>query len=67
MKVYHGSTLEVRMPDVHHSFRPLDFGKGFYVTTNIDQAVKWAKRKSIIFPGTVATISAYEMKEEIHC
>ena len=38
MIVYHGSTMIVREPDIEHSFRPLDFGKGFYVTSNREQA-----------------------------
>lgn len=33
MIVYHGSNVIVNAPDTSHSFRPLDFGKGFYVTT----------------------------------
>lgn len=33
MMVYHGSNVAVNHPDIGHSFRPLDFGKGFYVTT----------------------------------
>ncbi len=33
MIVYHGSIEIVKNPDVNHSFRPLDFGMGFYVTT----------------------------------
>ena len=46
MIVYHGSTMIVREPDIEHSFRPLDFGKGFYVTSNREQAEKWARRKA---------------------
>ena len=58
MTVYHGSTDIVKNPDVHHSYRPLDFGKGFYVTTNKKQAEVWAKRKSaIIFLGFNLKIS----------
>ncbi|MCM1126928.1 MAG: DUF3990 domain-containing protein [Lachnospiraceae bacterium] len=30
MIVYHGSNVIVNHPDIEHSFRPLDFGKGFY-------------------------------------
>ncbi len=30
MIVYHGSNVIVNAPDIAHSFRPLDFGKGFY-------------------------------------
>lgn len=29
MIVYHGSNVIVNQPDVEHSFRSLDFGKGF--------------------------------------
>jgi len=29
MNVYHGSVMTVEKPDVNHSFRALDFGKGF--------------------------------------
>ena len=31
MIVYHGSSEVVRQPDILHSYRALDFGKGFYV------------------------------------
>lgn len=33
MIVYHGSNMVIKQPDVVYSFRALDFGKGFYVTT----------------------------------
>ena len=33
MIVYHGTTEIVTNPDIDHSYRPLNFGKGFYVTT----------------------------------
>ena len=49
MLVYHGSCEVVEKPDVMHSFRPLDFGKGFYVTTIKEQAERWAKRKADLF------------------
>lgn len=40
MIVYHGSDVVVQTPDVLHSYRNLDFGKGFYVTTVREQAEK---------------------------
>ncbi len=46
MIVYHGSNVIDDKPDVDHSYRPLDFGKGFYVTSNREQAERWARRKS---------------------
>ena len=31
MIVYHGSNVIVNQPDVEHSFRSRDFGKGFII------------------------------------
>lgn len=44
MKVYHGSWIEVSVPDLKHSRTDVDFGKGFYVTPIREQAVKWCGR-----------------------
>lgn len=44
MKVYHSSYISVEAPDINHSRDFLDFGKGFYLTTLYDQAVKYAQR-----------------------
>ncbi len=70
MTVYHGSTEIIKNPDVLHSYRPLDFGKGFYVTTNKNQAENWAKRKSVILGKEKAIVNFYEMDEnfgELKC
>ena len=34
MKLYHGSNVEVKNPQVFEADRKLDFGTGFYVTTS---------------------------------
>ena len=47
MIVYHGSTEIIKKPDVIHSKKYLDFGKGFYITTFEDQAKRWAVRKGM--------------------
>lgn len=47
MIVYHGSTEIIKRPDVLHSKKYLDFGKGFYITMYENQAKKWAVRKGI--------------------
>ena len=62
MIVYHGSNIVVEKPDVNHSFRPLDFGKGFYVTTVREQAVRWANRKAVV-DGSTPILNVYEMSE----
>ncbi len=63
MIVYHGSTVEVSAPDVFHSHHSLDFGKGFYVTTVWEQAVRWAKRRADLFGTDLAIVNRYELKE----
>lgn len=60
MIVYHGSTESVNKPDVSHSKRYLDFGKGFYLTTFEEQARKWAVRKGMR-QGKSAIVNVYEM------
>ena len=44
MTLYHSSNVAVEMPDVMHSREYLDFGKGFYLTSLHEQAVKYAQR-----------------------
>lgn len=44
MKLYHSSYVAVEHPDTSHSRDFLDFGKGFYLTSLYDQAVKYAQR-----------------------
>lgn len=42
MKLYHGSTVTVKSPNIQKGRKATDFGKGFYTTTNFEQAKKWA-------------------------
>lgn len=64
MIVYHGSNLVVETPKLIPQNRYLDFGYGFYTTTNKIQAVSFAekvyKRKT---EGT-KQVSMYEVDEE---
>ncbi len=62
MIVYHGTTEVIEKPDVKHSKKYLDFGKGFYLTTFEEQAKKWAIRKSMR-QGKTAIVNIYEMKD----
>jgi len=63
MIYYHGSSIEVAKPDTLHSKKHLDFGKGFYVTSVREQAIRWAKRKASFSGKVVGIISIYEMNE----
>lgn len=64
MTVYHGSNVIVNNPDIEHSFRPLDFGKGFYVTNVKEQAERWARRKADICGENKGIVNVYHMKED---
>lgn len=61
MKVYHTSDTAVPKPDTRHSREFLDFGKGFYVTTLREQAVKYAER--FLLRGRAAWLNTYELKD----
>lgn len=63
MIVYHGSSIVVRQPDVLHSYRALDFGKGFYVTSVQAQAERWARRKTDLMGSATAIITRYQMDD----
>lgn len=64
MIVYHGSTEIVKKPDVQHSYRTFDFGRGFYVTTVREQAERWARRKADIFGANKAIVNIYQMNDD---
>lgn len=63
MIVYHGSTEIIKYPDVVHSKKYLDFGRGFYITTFENQAKKWAVRKGMR-QEKAAIVNVYELSEE---
>lgn len=46
MKLYHGSNIEVKEPDLLFSNRTRDFGTGFYLTSSLEQAKSWAKHRT---------------------
>jgi hypothetical protein len=46
LQVYHGSDILVKEPKIMQPVRALDFGHGFYTTTNIEQAKKVQDRNS---------------------
>lgn len=44
MILYHGSFTEVSAPDLLHSRHNVDFGRGFYTTPILEQAVNWCMK-----------------------
>lgn len=47
MKVYHASKFIIESPDIYHSRDLLDFGKGFYLTSLVEQAKNYAQTISL--------------------
>lgn len=65
MKLYHGSTVTVKRPNIQKGRKATDFGKGFYTTTNFEQAKKWALLKRNREQGNKAVVSVYEIPDNI--
>jgi hypothetical protein len=64
MILYHGSYVEINKPDINHSRKNVDFGKGFYTTPIYEQAIKWCgkfKRR-----GKNGIVSSYSFDENAY-
>ena len=59
-KVYHGSTVCVSEPRLLPLTRRLDFGAGFYTTSDLDQARRWACIKKRRKMDSQALVSIYD-------
>ena len=60
MIIYHGSNVVVEAPNTLHSERLLDFGRGFYTTSNKEQAISWAKQVASRREPKEQILSIYE-------
>ena len=60
MIVYHGSIVPVEIPKILKSVRMLDFGDGFYTTSNKEQANRWAEIVAAKRKTNVRVVSEYE-------
>jgi hypothetical protein len=60
MKLYHGSLVVVRRPEMRETTHTLDYGKGFYTTTLFEQAEAWVKRKKNELKTDKGFVNVYE-------
>lgn len=65
IKLYHGSTVAVKNPSLRPGRPNADFGKGFYTTSNFEQAVRWAHIKQEREEAQRAVVSVYEFDEAL--
>ncbi|MBP5229336.1 MAG: DUF3990 domain-containing protein [Bacteroidales bacterium] len=63
MKLYHGSTVEVRKPSLLRGRPNTDFGKGFYTTTCFEQAKRWAQIRQRRDKSNRAIVSIFDFDE----
>ncbi len=61
IEVFHGSDLVVTNPELRISSRALDFGPGFYTTTNREQAISFAKKVCERNQTTSAVVSVFKI------
>lgn len=65
IRLYHGSTVAVRKPSLRPGRPNADFGKGFYTTSNLEQAERWAHIKQEREEAERAVVSVYEFDESL--
>ena len=65
IQVYHGSDMCVKDPKIIQPVRALDFGHGFYTTTNIEQAKSFAKKVQDRNGSAQTHISIYTLNMDL--
>jgi len=65
INIYHGSDILVKAPKIIQPVRALDFGQGFYTTTNIRQAESFAKKVQDRNDSVETHISVYTLDTNI--
>ena len=63
MKLYHGSNIEFDKIDLAQSKPNKDFGKGFYLSADYEQAAKMAQVKVEQLEAGSPVVMAYEIEE----
>lgn len=64
MKLYHGSTVEITEIDLSKSKPNKDFGRGFYLSANRQQAQQLAEYKAFQIGG-IPVINTYKFDEQL--
>lgn len=65
MKLYHGSNVEVGVPDLRKSKPYKDFGQGFYLSADRGQAMRMAEQKTMQLLCGEPVVSDFEFDEKL--
>lgn len=63
MKLYHGSNMVIEQIDLSKSKPYKDFGRGFYLSDNEEQAKAMANQKVVQLETGKVTVNVYEFDE----
>lgn len=63
MKLYHGSNVEIITPDLSKSKPYKDFGQGFYLSADRNQAQRMAEQKTLQMMSGAPIVSEFEVDE----
>ena len=64
MKLYHGTNIPFKTPEIIQPNRALDFGAGFYATSDEKQAIMWAKAVTKRSNAGVPLLNVYEFDDD---
>lgn len=64
MRLYHGSNVAIKQINLSQCKRGRDFGQGFYLNTNPDQAMTMAVRTTRFLDEGQPTLSCFEYNED---
>lgn len=64
MKLYHGSNITIDTPTLLKGQRALDFAPGFYLTSSMEQAARWAKTVTRRRGNGAPVVSSFELDEQ---
>lgn len=65
IRLYHGSTVTVRKPSLRPGRPNADFGKGFYTTSHLEQAIRWAHIQQGRAGSKRSVVSVYEFDDAL--
>ena len=65
MKLYHGSNVEVAVPDLAKSKPYKDFGQGFYLSADKGQAMRMAEQKTLQLLMGEPIVSEFKFDETL--
>lgn len=65
MLLYHGGTDIIKQPEVRAASRPVDFGDGFYTTSDLKQSSNFAKLRADFRKMPFGIVNEYEIDEKL--